>query len=165
MGGPLVHVGGSGFWIGAGCRPWAWGISDVRATMRGMTASETAAVLPQVAEGLEVADFETELVVLVPQRRMVHLLEPDAALVFDSCRRGDSTEVLVAELAEASGREPADVAAWVDGALAELASKQLLAADQAAEQEIAMGRVADQRAAVDEVVPTAELVADQAVVA
>lgn len=126
-----------------------------------MTASETAAVLPQVAEGLEVADFETELVVLVPQRRMVHLLEPDAALVFDSCRRGDSTEVLVAELAEASGREPADVAAWVDGALAELASKQLLAA----EQEIAMGRVADQRAAVDQVVPTAELVADQAVVA
>lgn len=129
--------------------------------MRGMTASETAAVLPQVAEGLEVADFETELVVLVPQRRMVHLLEPDAALVFDSCRRGDSTEVLVAELAEASGREPADVAAWVDGALAELASRQLLAA----EQEIAMGRVADQRAAVDQVVPTAELVADQAVVA
>ncbi len=46
------------------------------------------AALPGVLAEVEVADFETELVVLVPSRRLAHHLEPVWALVFDSCRAG-----------------------------------------------------------------------------
>lgn len=82
--------------------------------------------LPAVSPTLEVADFETELVVLVPDRRAVHLLESDAALLFDSCRRGDPFDAVVAELAAATARDPAGVAEWVRGALDQFASKGLL---------------------------------------
>lgn len=41
--------------------------------------------LPAIDAAVVVADFDTELVVLVPSRRKAHLLEPMWALLFDSC--------------------------------------------------------------------------------
>ena len=58
--------------------------------------------LPAIDESVVVADFDTELVVLVPAERKAHLLEPMWALLFDSCRRGDELDDLVAELADAT---------------------------------------------------------------
>ena len=77
--------------------------------------------LPAIDESVVVADFDTELVVLVPARRKAHLLEPMWALLFDSCRRGDDVDDLVTELAEATDDDPAATLAWVDLALAEFA--------------------------------------------
>lgn len=81
--------------------------------------------LPVVSPSVEVADFDTELVVLVPGRRAAHHLEPDAAILFDSCRRGHSMDAVVAELATATGQDPAAVADWVRFALSEFADKGL----------------------------------------
>ena len=75
--------------------------------------------LPAIDESVVVADFDTELVVLVPAGRKAHLLEPMWALLFDSCRRGDELDDLVAELAGATGDDPAATLAWVEQALAE----------------------------------------------
>ena len=41
------------------------------------------------------------------------------ALLFDSCRRGDTAGDLVAELTDATDDEPAATLAWVEQALAE----------------------------------------------
>ena len=81
--------------------------------------------LPSLSPTLQVADFETELVVLVPDRRAVHLLEPDAAVLFDSCRRGHTFDDVVAELSTAADRDPVDVADWVRAALDEFDRKRL----------------------------------------
>jgi hypothetical protein len=75
--------------------------------------------LPAIDESVVVADFDTELVVLVPARRKAHLLEPMWALLFDSCRRGDAVDDLVRELAGVTGDDGAVMFAWVQQALAE----------------------------------------------
>ena len=72
------------------------------------------------------SDLGTELVVLVPARRSVHLLEPDAAVLFDSCRRGHGFDEIVADLAAATGRDTEAVAGWVRDALDELSGRGLL---------------------------------------
>lgn len=76
------------------------------------------AKLPLVRSEVEVADFETELVVLVPSRRRAHLLDPALALVFDSCHRGDDRVDLVAEF-KRSPAAPDDLGGWIDQVLAE----------------------------------------------
>jgi hypothetical protein len=77
--------------------------------------------LPAIDESVVVADFDTELVVLVPGRRQAHLLEPLWALLFDSCQRGDAVDDLVSELASATDDDPAATLNWVEQALAEFA--------------------------------------------
>jgi hypothetical protein len=75
--------------------------------------------LPAIDTSVVVADFDTELVVLVPAERKAHLLEPMWALLFDSCRRGDELDDLVAELAGATSVDDDATRAWVEQALAE----------------------------------------------
>ena len=75
--------------------------------------------LPAIDESVVVADFDTELVVLVPAERKAHLLEPMWALLFDSCRRGHEFDDLVAELADASSADRDVTKTWVEQALAE----------------------------------------------
>ena len=75
--------------------------------------------LPAIDASVVVADFDTELVVLVPARRKAHLLEPMWALLFDSCRRGDAVDDLVAELTNATDDDPAATRVWVEQALGE----------------------------------------------
>jgi hypothetical protein len=75
--------------------------------------------LPAIDESVVVADFDTELVVLVPAERKAHLLEPMWALLFDSCRRGDELDDLVAELAGATHADGDATRTWVEHALAE----------------------------------------------
>lgn len=76
--------------------------------------------LPSVADSVVIADFDTELVVLVPEQRHAHLLEPLWAVLLDSCRRGDDRADLVGELAAATRWTTSDTDAWLDEALAEL---------------------------------------------
>jgi hypothetical protein len=78
------------------------------------------AVLPGVAAEVEVADFDTELVVLVPSRRLAHHLEPMWALVFDSCRRGDDADDLHQELVKATGWTADETSEWIGHAVAQL---------------------------------------------
>jgi hypothetical protein len=77
--------------------------------------------LPAIDTSVVVADFDTELVVLVPGRRKAHLLEPMWALLFDSCRSGDAVDDLVSELSTATDDDPAATLTWVEQALAEFA--------------------------------------------
>ena len=76
--------------------------------------------LPRIRDDLVVADFDTELVVLVPSTRRAHLLEPMMALVFDSCRSRHTFEALVGELSSASGESEQEMIRWVTGAVATL---------------------------------------------
>jgi hypothetical protein len=77
-------------------------------------------LLPRVADEVEAADFDTEIVVLVPSRRKTHLLEPMLALLFDSCRDGADDEAFLTELVEATGLTHEDAERWMADALREL---------------------------------------------
>ncbi len=74
--------------------------------------------LPAVSPGIEVADFETELVVLVPDRRRAHLLEPLWALLFDSCQNGHTAERFLGDVAGDVGWDEVAAGSWLDEALA-----------------------------------------------
>lgn len=77
--------------------------------------------LPTLAPDVEIAEFDDELVVLMPgDRRAVHL-EAGPALVFDSCRRGHDRASLVEEVSAATGTAPAEATTWVEQTLIELA--------------------------------------------
>lgn len=90
--------------------------------------------LPSIAPGIEIAEFDTELVVLVPNdRRAVHL-DSGHAIVLDSCRRGHGADRLVADVVEATGDDAEAVREWVDGVLRELARLGILAAGSAADR-------------------------------
>ena len=81
----------------------------------------TAQRLPPVAADVEFADFDAEIVALVPGRRQAVLLEGGHAIVLDSCRREHGIDRVVGEIANASGNPPSSVEVWLDGVLRELA--------------------------------------------
>lgn len=72
--------------------------------------------LPPLADEVEVADFETELVVVVPSRRRAYHLDERWALLVDSCRRGDDVGDLVEELVSVGG-DPDQARRWFIAAL------------------------------------------------
>ena len=77
--------------------------------------------LPSIAAGVEIADFDTELVVLVPgDRRAVHL-QAGHAIVLDSCRRGHGIDRLVADMSAASDEPPESIRRWTLDVVQELA--------------------------------------------
>ena len=84
--------------------------------------------LPAVAAGVEVADFETELVILVPDRRRAHLLEPMWALLFDSCQKGHTAERFLGDVADDVGWDDASAEAWLTEALATLETSGVVVA-------------------------------------
>ena len=57
------------------------------------------ALMPRKRADVMVADFDTELVVLVPDERQAHHLDVGLSLVLDSCDGTTSTAAVVAEVA------------------------------------------------------------------
>ena len=78
-----------------------------------------------------VADFDTELVVLVPEARQAHLLDEGLSLVLDSCDGVTPTAAVIAEVVEATGETRDAVSSWLRHSLDQLARLDMLATDQA----------------------------------
>ena len=67
------------------------------------------AVMPAQRPGLELAEFDTEVVVWDPESKMVHHLDGLAAIAFDACDGTTGSDELVSEIAEATGLDHAAV--------------------------------------------------------
>lgn len=76
------------------------------------------------------ADFDTELVVLVPEARQAHLLDEGLSLVLDSCDGSTPTADVIAEVVDATGETPGAVTTWLRQALVQLDELQMLASNQ-----------------------------------
>lgn len=83
-------------------------------------------VLPRRRTDLMTADFETELVVLVPDQRRVHHLDEGLSIVLDSCDGNTRVPDLVQEVAGATGVTPSQVEVWLADSLDRLADLALL---------------------------------------
>lgn len=86
--------------------------------------------LPAPDPSVAAADFDEELVVLVPSARQAHHLDPAMSLLFDACRNGETMASLVDELATALGASHEEVAAEVRRALEELLECGVLRSDE-----------------------------------
>ena len=75
---------------------------------------------------LEIAEFDTELVVLDPRVDRVHHVVGLIAVVFDACDGTTTVEQLAAELADALAISPADADGQVRAALGVLGGNGLL---------------------------------------
>jgi hypothetical protein len=82
--------------------------------------------MPRKRDEAMVADFDTELVVLVPEVRQAHLLDEGLSLVLDSCD-GRPTADVIAEVVGATGESTEAVTAWLRQALDQLAALRMLA--------------------------------------
>lgn len=83
-------------------------------------------VLPRRRTDLMTADFETELVVLVPDRRRVLHLDEGLSIVLDSCDGETTAASLVEEVATATGDTAGQVERWLSDALDRLDDLALL---------------------------------------
>ncbi len=78
------------------------------------------ALMPRKRADVMVADFDTELVVLVPDERQAHHLDVGLSLVLDSCDGATSTAAVVAEVALGTGTAVDAVESWLAETLATL---------------------------------------------
>lgn len=78
------------------------------------------ASMPRKRADVMVADFDTELVVLVPDERQAHHLDVGLSLVLDSCDGVTSTAAVVAEVALGTGTAVDAVESWLAETLATL---------------------------------------------
>lgn len=83
-------------------------------------------LLPLRAEGLEVAEFGTQLVVLDLRHHEVHLLDGAAAVVFDACDGTTAVAELQQEFVKVLSVDPGVAAGLIDDALVTLAASYLL---------------------------------------
>jgi hypothetical protein len=79
------------------------------------------ALMPRRRADVVVADFDTELVVLVPDERVAHHLDEGLSLVLDSCDGTTSTASVVAEVALGTGTAVDAVESWLAQTLTTLA--------------------------------------------
>lgn len=93
---------------------------------RRTAARSSADALPAVGRSVEIADFETELVVLVPSTRRVHLLEPAVSLLVNSCQLGHSREQFVEEVSGATEQSVEDTRRWCERALEALRAAEII---------------------------------------
>ena len=82
--------------------------------------------MPRKRDEAMVADFDTELVVLVPEAREAHLLDEGLSLVLDSCDGVTPTADLIAEVAEATGESASSVSAWLSDCLRQLVELEIV---------------------------------------
>ena len=75
--------------------------------------SSLPALMPRKRADVMVADFDTELVVLVPDERQAHHLVVGLSLVLDSCDGVTSTAAVVAEVALGTGTAVDAVESWL----------------------------------------------------
>ena len=78
------------------------------------------AVMPRKRADVMVADFETELVVLVPDERQAHHLDEGLSLVLDSCDGATPTANVVDEVVAGTGQPVEAVEVWLADTLATL---------------------------------------------
>lgn len=84
------------------------------------------AVMPKKRADVLTADFETELVVLVPEQRRAHRLDEGLSLVLDGCDGVTAPGHLVAEVAAATGQPADQVEVWLAAALEQLGDIDVL---------------------------------------
>jgi hypothetical protein len=77
-------------------------------------------VMPLRRPEVLVADFDTELVVLVPADRQAHHLDEGLSLVLDSCDGVTPTSALVDEVVQATGQSTDQVRVWLGDAIERL---------------------------------------------
>jgi hypothetical protein len=82
--------------------------------------------MPRRRQQVMVADFDTEMVVLVPEQRLSHHLDEGLALVLDSCDGATPTADVIGEVAHGTGEETAQVALWLADAISQLRGLDLL---------------------------------------
>jgi hypothetical protein len=88
--------------------------------------STLPALMPRKRADVMVADFDTELVVLVPDERQAHHLDVGLSLVLDSCDGATSTAAVVAEVALGTGAPIDAVESWLAETLATLKDLNVL---------------------------------------
>ena len=76
-----------------------------------------------------VAEFDTELVVLVPEHRQAHHLDDGLSLVLDSCDGETPTAQIVTEVTNGTGETVRDVERWLAGSIEVLHNLNMLEAD------------------------------------
>jgi hypothetical protein len=83
-------------------------------------------LMPRKRADVMVADFDTELVVLVPDERQAHHLDVGLSLVLDSCDGATSTASVVAEVALGTGSPVDAVESWLAETLVTLGRLNVL---------------------------------------
>jgi len=91
------------------------------APCRLRAVNELPTVMPRKRADAMVADFDTELVVLVPEARLAHLLDEGLSLVLDSCDGVTPTAAVITEVVDATGESESQVALWLADCLRQLA--------------------------------------------
>lgn len=99
-------------------------------------------LLPKKREDVLVADFETELVVLVPGERRTHRLDVGLSLVLSACDGVTETTALAAEISRGTGDDLGVTMAWIARSLEILAELGVLAEGAVEEPGLASARSA-----------------------
>ena len=82
--------------------------------------------MPRKRDDVMVAEFDTELVVLVAGARMAHHLDEGLSVVLDSCDGSTPTADVIAEVVEATGDSRSAVTIWLRSSLDRLGSLNML---------------------------------------
>ena len=77
-------------------------------------------LMPAKRPDVLTADFETELVVLVPEQRTAHRLDEGLSLLLDASDGVTPTADVVTEVCAATGQVEADVRRWMEDGLRQL---------------------------------------------
>jgi len=88
--------------------------------------NELPTVMPRKRADAMVADFDTELVVLVPEARLAHLLDEGLSLVLDSCDGVTPTAAVITEVVHATGESEPQVALWMADCLRQLTELDII---------------------------------------
>ncbi len=88
-------------------------------------------MLPRRRDDVLLADFGTELVVLVPDQRQTHRLDEGLSLVLTSCDGVTPVDALVAEVSAGTGEDPDVTLRWLDECLERLEALGVLGANDA----------------------------------
>jgi hypothetical protein len=95
-----------------------------------MTSAPRAERLPRKRDDVLVAEFETELVVLVVEQRQAHRLDEGLSLVLSSCDGTTTAADLVAEVSAGTGESAELTAAWLEECLERLRELGVLEAPE-----------------------------------
>lgn len=90
-------------------------------------ASGVPDVLPRRRDEVLVADFDTEMVVLVPEDRLAHRLDSGLSLILASCDGVTRSVDLIAEVVAGTDDDPDAVSVWLANGVAELRRLKILA--------------------------------------
>lgn len=73
--------------------------------------------LPRMRDDVLVADFDTELVVLVPGDRRAHRLDAGLSIVLSACDGETERAALIDEVASGTGDDAEATSRWLDNAV------------------------------------------------